>query len=321
MSPTTEQIEDIYRGFDPKGSARIDAASNGGSKFLYYTSASTARSIFTKGELWLCSTICMNDHQEVDANFGTLAKESATFLGQALHEVISSVHKGLGDDLLIRTLAEWRTQMFQHTYIACVSEKTSLEGNDGRLTMWRGYGANAPVAIVLRSEEVLKRGAFQGLKMRPVNYWSSNDFQQHLQDAVRHIGANTNLLRALPYEQSKSLLFTWLSDFITCTKHRGFGEENEWRVRLELIQGEFAPKIASSFEDVRGVLQQVVKAKLFEESDRAKMIQSMVEKIIVGPMPYQIPVAIAMRETLREVGAADIPVVTSTIPYRRHQSS
>ena len=89
-------------------------------------------------------------------------------------------YPGVGDEVLKQFDAWFPATRFA-TYVACISEHEDSEHAFGRLSMWRGFGQNAPAraAMVMKMPE---RGSAEGLSLilMPVAYFGydqvSNSF-------------------------------------------------------------------------------------------------------------------------------------------------
>ena len=106
----------------------------------------------------------------------------------------------------------------------------------------------------------------------------------------------------------------------TCSKHRGFGEEREWRV-IHVPKQHPSDVLEQSVEVIRGVPQTVYKIPLRnipEEGLVGVEIQEILHHIIIGPSSYPLPLHDAFVSVLEQAGVEDAAskVITSDIPLR-----
>lgn len=97
--------------------------------------------------VWMRKTSCMNDFMEIDYGLDLLR---AAYTEQ--NETIKATFDGMFSGFT-KTLEErfnsWIPHFQRDTYIACLSEHDESENDTGRLSMWRAYGGDTGVAIVL----------------------------------------------------------------------------------------------------------------------------------------------------------------------------
>jgi hypothetical protein len=103
-------------------------------------------------------------------------------------------------------------------------------------------------------------------------------------------------------------------------KHPGFSEEKEWRI-IYLPLTNPSPLIQRSTEMIGGIPQIIYKMPLEDNPDKDVVgagIPSLIERIIIGPSVYPVPMHMAFTDALAKAGIpnAATKVVASNIPIR-----
>ena len=103
-------------------------------------------------------------------------------------------------------------------------------------------------------------------------------------------------------------------------KHSGFEEEREWRV-VHLPDANPSELVKSGIEVIGGIPQIVYKVPLEENPDKDVVgagLSSLIDRIIIGPTTYSVPLILTFRKALRDAGVpdADRKVFQSEIPIR-----
>lgn len=140
-------------------------------KFVHYTSADSALKIIHSKELWLRNTTCMADYREVHHGFEILNKffkknENMKGFVDALNNCAPNVATNA-----ISLFDKWWSYIQSGTYIASFSEHgDNKEDLYGRLSMWRAFGSNARVAIVINIPRYSGEAQKLGCLFSPVAY-------------------------------------------------------------------------------------------------------------------------------------------------------
>lgn len=155
MSPELADERSLYEKiFFPVAHRRRIAAIENGLRFAYYTSASTASSIIANEEVWLRNARLMNDYSEVNYGQDCLFR---TWKDKIVSAELTILFEKIGPN--VKQMIE---QMFDNdqgvrvldTYMLCISEHDSAtlqEDRYGRLSMWRAYGGETNVALVMNN--------------------------------------------------------------------------------------------------------------------------------------------------------------------------
>ena len=123
-------------------------------RLAHYTSVSTLEKIVASREMWLSSALYMNDSQEL--LYGMDAGASEFRSNGNLADACGSPTNHAN---LIKSFDE-RLKRFDSghaldTYVLCLSKHRPADDEDGRLSMWRGYGDRGNgVALVFDSEKL-----------------------------------------------------------------------------------------------------------------------------------------------------------------------
>lgn len=291
----------------------------------HYCSIATLESILSGKQLWLSNPLFMNDLEEV--RFGV-----TTGMRIALSSVALS--KSLGDDPRVKIFSdalESRFGMFanEHAldlYVTCFSKHEEHESEDGRLSMWRAYGANGDgAALIFDVNPVSKPETdYNGLFLGRVQYGTTKQreewLEQRVNEAAMFIQENQTPTGQLPLVAAA--LFERIKLMAIFSKHCGFSEEKEWR-------------LVYMFEhDTNKVLEQFLSYHLTPRGIEPKLklpihgstplqmqeldITSLIHSILLGP---SLSNPLARSSIGRMLDVVKLPalrdkLVTSTIPLR-----
>jgi hypothetical protein len=169
---------------------------------------------------------------------------------------------------------------------------------------------------------VPKPGMAEGLHLflAPVRYFEYESLEQEMLEMISNIRNNTDFLKSLPRDRMKTMIFNTIIGTAVSIKHHGFSEEREWRI-IYLPLTNSSPLIQQSTEVVGGVPQIVYKIPLEENPDNDVVgagIPALVERVIIGPSMYPVPMLMAFIDALTKAGVADAAtkVAFSGIPIR-----
>lgn len=315
--------EDEYRRvLYPHADEKSAEVSRDKLRFAYYTNAATAYSILSRGEIWMRGTSTMNDYSEVDHGFDCLNVAYKSEAGREFCRAIDECHEGLSEQALAY-FNERLELIRRHTFIACVSEHPAQgEDQTGRLSMWRAYGGNTGVAIVINPESLFVQEPGIGVYASPVAYRTQSQVEAELRQVTENVRAVASRIRAEPRDAVKYILFNMFRFAVLCTKHPGFAEEREWRV-IACPRMEASPILKEEVEVIGGVPQLVQKLKLADRSDiglSTLALPKLLNRIIIGPCEHPWSVFQALYDALLKAGisnpgallsVSDIPLRTS----------
>ena len=310
---------EINRIFFPYMEQRTRDVLAAGGRFAYYTTADTATRLLRGRQVWMRSTTAMNDYMEVDHGFECLRAAYNNEPGKAFNSALDTCFPGLPDE--VRELFNgWLPQIRYDTYITCVSEHLPAEDRHGRLSMWRAYGGQTGVAIVLNGGVMFGASDALGAYSSPVAYKTPGEFASDFAAIADRIGAAAGYVRTVDRNTVKNFAFSMLRFAVLCTKHPGFHEEREWRVVATPAMHP-SPLVKSEVEVVRGIPQVVLKIDLQNHPDQGLVglaLPELLERIIIGPCEFPLVILRAFHQLLREAGIQDAEqkVIVSDIPLR-----
>jgi hypothetical protein len=288
----------------------------------HYTSIAVLEAILRNNEVWLSNPLFMNDMEEV--RFGINAGAN---LFVASTEIESACGSKQRFDLLKSAFNQfYNTFANEHvldTYVFCLSEHAKDDA-DGLLSMWRGYGGNGNgAAIVFDTAKVAAREE-SPLIIANVHYGTTearlNWLRLRITEFAEILG-KSNIPDDKLYLGSY-YFFQRLKLFAVFTKHRGFKEENEWRVvyMRDRDTAKIFDRMFNYWVGPRGV-EPKLKLKIEAIPDLADndlTLSKIVERVILGPSlssPLARGTILKMLDTL---GRSDLKdrIMSSTIPFR-----
>lgn len=308
--------------FNPEATRRRLAIHKNGERLVHYTSAENAMKIISTQRIWLRNTNCMSDYSEVLLGFRYLQQ----FFGdqgrrQRFVAALDACYPGLGSDSITH-IEQWIPEIQSNTYICSVAEHDPKEDIIGRLSMWRAFGqtATARAAIVMNVPDPwLAEGLH--VTLAPVEYITDyQEVEARLEQVIRDVQANVGFLQTFPRDRLLLMAAGVLASVAICSKHVGYREEREWR---GIYMPNYWPSevIERSTETVGGIPQIIYKVPLIEDPAHDVVgvgISTLVERIIIGPSNYPLPIGMAFMDALRGAGVADAEkrVFASNIPIR-----
>lgn len=316
---TREQADALAVAFFPEAFRRIKEMRRTGGKFVYYTSAPTAVDVLRNKEMWMRTTMAMNDYDEVEHGSRLMLSCLADH-GQDFVSALNACHNGLGA-AVIEQYRNWLPGMKRDTFITCVSEHLPSEDQHGRLSMWRAYADNTNgVALVLNGAALLSEAGAIACDVSPVEYYTPEQFTAHFLKVVQNIKDNRELLASVPDMDVFARAFHALRAGTLCTKHPGFHEEREWRIFTSPIMGG-TEGLKTDVKVVRGTPQLIMKIPLVDMPDKDfhdLAIPNLIDKLIIGPTELPDVMYRAFATLLEQHGITDHAgrIKVSGIPLR-----
>lgn len=317
----------LGRIFAPYSSMKRDSLLGEGKRLAHYTSAANAMNMIQNKQVWLRNAKLMNDFREIEHGFDMLVRffqnesDDAPDVGQIeLFKTMDAMRPGLLMQA-IHLFNSWAPTIREHTYVACLTEHTLRHDDTGRLSMWRGYGANDPaVAIVLNPTPFYLNTSGLGAYSSPVAYHSQDEFFEMLRSIRKAVESESDYIATVPDQALIGVIFNSLLLYAVCQKHEGFNEEQEWRV-IHVPQLHTPTLLKKGVETVRGTPQQVQKLHFENSPDLGVVgieIKDLVHHVIVGPAQFQGAVREAIIDKLEGAGVPDARsrVVLSSLPLR-----
>lgn len=309
----------LYSIFMPQYVERVSKFTENNQKLVHYTSAATALSILKNKEIWMRNTRCMNDFSEVRYGIELFTRFCQKPEKYDLLKKDWGKKAGVFEEAFfsaVEAFDEWSNS----TYICCFSEQEAEEDQLGRLSMWRGYGTDCGVAMVLRLNSFLPQNNDFQIYTTPVEYLTEKGFDDYLIEFGQRIEAEKSFIEALTDRVIEEWTANMIKAAVVSIKHPGFKEEREWRVIADLnsCQGLKLDTIA-----VNGIPQLVMKLPLTAEMENNRKgfsIPANLDHLIIGPTSHPAIIAKALAEELAKCGVTDLSkkITVSGIPYRAH---
>lgn len=315
--PSTKE-ERLNRIFFPHVIQKRHEVSTQKLRFAYYTTAETATSILRNREIWMRNTAVMNDYSEVEHGLECFKAAYESAPAHNFKKLLDNWFPDLADKVKC-DLDEWEQGIRQDSYLTCLSEHLDKENHHGRLSMWRAYGGETGVALILNNRAMLSASHALNVYSSPVAYLSVDEFQVKFAEILRNVEEESAFIKALGWEKVKATILKMFIFTVLCTKHPGFLEEREWRV----IATELSPptsNVTRAVEVVRGIPQMVRKFSLQRYPDHALdlAIPELLDRIIIGPCAFPQIVRGAFLKLLQDAGVSqpEKMVIVSGIPLR-----
>ena len=290
----------------------------------HYTSIRTLERIAQTGEIWFSNPLYMNDVDEL--RYGMNLGLHAVRTHAGLRESCPPDHYNALLDTFDHLYTTFDNDTAFDVYVFSCSEHDDDIGDDGLLSMWRGYGGDGNgVAIVFDMAQLL--AARTPLLVRQVQYLSYEASEAWM-DAKLQQFALTLRRRGGPVaamQQAAAALFERIKLFALFTKHRGFHEEREWRIvylREQDHEGRLTQQLHYAIGG-RGIEPRLrfTTAALGSLEARPRL-EEMVQRIILGPV-LATPLALRSVERMLELyqPAWAHRVARSSTPYRSHRAA
>jgi len=316
------QDDPIRHIFFPYADDRSRAVADSHRRFVYYTTAETAFRILKNREIWMRNTATMNDYLEVEHGFECLNAAYKSESGKLFRQAVDTHYPDLTNEV-VTDFNSWLPGLRGETYITCVSEHLDSEDQNGRLSMWRAYGGNAGIALVLKPAVMFLENDSLGISANPVAYFSQSDVELEFQRIAARVRENATEVLALGRERASMILLNMFRSAALCTKHPGFSEELEWRVVANPLMFR-SSVLTQSVEVIHGIPQIVQKINLTNRPEDGLLgleLSEILDRVIIGPCAYsdvvrkalyQLLVACNVAEPEHRLYMSDIPLRSTT---------
>ncbi len=287
----------------------------------HYTSIETLERMMATGEFWLAHPLYMNDVEELrfGINQGCEAFQRSDRVRDACR----------GEERYLALLKEFDRQYLRYandevldTYVMCFSEH-QVSDEDGRLSMWRGYGNNGSGAAIVFNTKFIEPVENSPMMLARVEYGTSAERLEWLNskiDAWATLFSQSEIAIADFYLPVHSL-FDRIKLFSLFSKHCGFKEEQEWRLvyMAERDRGSRLAHMLHYAVGKRGVEPRLkFKVGPVEGVAREMDLNDLVEQIILGPTGASQMAIACVQRMLTLVGREALceKVTASTTPFR-----
>jgi len=292
-------------------------------RFVHYTTASGAASIIEGRSVWLRNATTMNDYSEInfgiDRVVGCLGRKREGETSRAFWALMEQLGEGLPQQVA-ENYDGWLSDLRLNTFLFSLSEHCSSEDEIGRLSMWRAYGAETGIAIVINGESIHSYSDALETFTYPVFYADDSEAEAHFSTLVSRLSEEREFLSSISSSDLAAWIFTMLNAYSLCLKHPGFREEREWRVVHQPKQNASARVVKKKVE-IRGHPQIVYELPL-RDVPEANLLgldpNELINRVIIGPTKYPIALFDYCCEVLAEAGVVEPEkrVFVSHIPLR-----
>lgn len=322
MPLNEKQLEAFRSVFYPYASRTLERVKSQGGRFAYYTSAATAMMILRNSTMWMRNTLVMNDFSEVEHGLECVTKAYKSAAGTKLQQFLNAQFEGITEEIA-ETFNAWIPGFRRDTYVLCLSEHVAEDDRYGRLSMWRAYGGNAGVAIVINGDVLFRESDALAAYSMPVAYLDEVGLQEEFNAVADSIGKNASFLQALGRTGTKDAIFHMLRYASICTKHPAFREEQEWRV-VSSPALQSSSLVPVDVEVIGGIPQKVLKIKLEDHPDKGLTglePNQLIDRVLIGPCEHSAVIQQALLQTLNDAGIKDpgSKIFNTGIPLRDNQ--
>jgi hypothetical protein len=316
--------EEILVLFDELSTSVVDDAWAKGERPLlaHYTSIRALEKILRDDEIWFSNPLFMNDLEEMRFGFNV-----------GFDKVMSSpiVNQASGSDeraaeirrIFLHYYQQYDAEHAFNVYVFCAS-RHDPEDNDGRLSMWRAYGGNGAGASIVFNTASLGEVVDSPLIIAKVRYASPSERSEHIESILEQWG---KIVASHEIASDKLYLVTYrlfylIELFALTTKHRGFVEEEEWRI-IYMPDRDTKKLLTDRFDyDISGRgVEPKLKLKLTtlpEGLGTGLSLATLLDRIILGPSISTTLARKSIVRMLEKVHKAEFVnrVFSSSIPLR-----
>lgn len=296
-----------------------------GVKFAHYTSAQVAMDIIRANEdarcLWLRNAMLMNDFSEIEYGQSLLR---LTLANEPFRGTLIAACNDISPEVIeaFTMLDQEVYAIKRSTYLLSLALHSGNELHQGKLSMWRAYGGNANVCILLNPEAFMTPQTAYDVVIAPVDYDGPTTFVNELNRMVQAMRDNRDLLRQIDPALVRTNLKYAIDVMLLSTKHPGFREENEWRVIHREAFPEASNPPPNKIVCLNGIVQKVFYLPMKnvpEHSVAGADLNSLLHRVIIGPTPNPELVweGFVRLLAMNGVESAADKVISCNIPLRR----
>lgn len=287
----------------------------------HYTSMAVLEKILKTEEVWFSNPLFMNDLEEV--RFGFRRGREIFKQSETIRVACDTADRyNALKHYFYHYFNEFDQKQALDVYVFCLSQH-ERENEDGRLSMWRGYGGQGNGAALVFNTRFFGANPNSPLLIAKVRYGSG---AQRLADLNARVDQWCQILRQAMLPDDKLYLaafafFLLIKFFALVTKHIGFKEE--WRViympeydRLKLF--EESRDYVITARGVEPKLKFKIAPLPMAPAGQPWTFSDILEAIVLGPSvssPLAKMAVLRMLETMHKVEFQK-KVVSSSIPLR-----
>ncbi len=303
----------------PRSLKKWKDAANSNQRFVHYTSAEAAMKIISQREIWMRSTLVMNDYSEVRYGVERVAAFMTSEEARPCWEIFEKSKAGSADEFK-KSYDAWVHDLETNTYVTCLSEHDSTEDEIGRLSMWRNYAGGTGVAMVINGHVMMRFSDALNAYTHPVLYLTDDELLSEFSATLKNIVENADFVAAMTHEHRTSYLFGLLHSFAYSLKHPGFHEEREWRVvyRPNFEKSKYITSDVSSVGGVPQMIYRIPLRDLPEENFFGLNPDALLDRLIIGPTEHPLAMGDAFAELLRRADVQNprLKIRFSNMPVR-----
>jgi hypothetical protein len=335
----SKKLEDIFIPYKSEATKVFKKSSVG---FAHYTSADACHKILESKTLWMRNVAVLNDLKEFEIGRKVVLdylnpESSSTEALEKLFELIEELvglNKYNTYQSLKNNLMSWEGGVFVTSF---TEHLIGEEVENGRLSMWRGYGGEQSKAAIVFKDFTDWKFENASFFLAPVIYSNGSDLDERVEKLYKSVLENKDFLSQYikedPAEALKSIMGHFLVFFITYAltlKDLGFEEEREWRLihsknswatpvgvnySVEVIHGIPQVVTAIKFRNSKGVDPNIDGGLLDVEFD------DFISNVIVGPSNFQRVIADSFEHSFKKNFRFPEPsnlIFLSKTPLRTH---
>ena len=302
----------------------------------HYTTLEAFEKIILKESFLLSSPVMMNDRQEVMFGLSEGMKQLNEFKNDS--DLIEKLQiKNLIDEIISKYesfLENIYKNLLKHTFVLCFSEHDAAHYPNGKLSMWRGYGANGEGVAITFDTKFLSIKNDSSFLFCKVKYGSDKERKDQLKNDYLKLLLYYNENKC-KFDKNKSMnigenFFTFTFLFSLINKNVAFEEENEWRL-ICFQNSEFNQlyKNQKTYQIKNNSIHPKLEVKmqftdLLDEDTKTQeqKFKLIIRDILLGPS-HSSQIALEATKQMLTVLKKDHLIkklVASDIPYRPHSS-
>jgi hypothetical protein len=290
----------------------------------HYTSIQVLEKIMREDEIWFSNPLFMNDLEEM--RFGI---HQGIIQFDQLRSEITKAAGSVDRFKAIESSFMGYYRQFENThaldvYVFCLSEHR-LDDDDGILSMWRAYGGNGNgAALVFKTDFLTEPKEDSPLLIGKVHYASGEQRRAWLEAKIRtwcsilaQVGIPDDKLHIAAHS-----IFLAIKIYALTSKHRGFSEENEWRL-IYLPERDPSGFMKDGLHYIVGRLGVEPKLRfkikpLPLKSPEVWTFEDILDRIILGPSLSTVLARSSIVRMLEVIGKPTFgpKVISSGIPLR-----
>lgn len=227
--PTLEEFTSILgRYFELYSAIELRTGPENPLLLAHYTSVQVVEQILRNDEIWFANPLYMNDLQEMRAG---------VFLGMENFPEFANIAGG--SESRSRILIQSYNHFFERlanefaldTYVFCLCEHKAGD-TDGKLSMWREYGSKGNGAALVFNTQKINYQQHSPLTIAKVAYKTEEERRHIVTQSLKN-WAELTLKARDPDDRlylAAHAAFALVTSLALTIKHKGFEEEQEWRV-------------------------------------------------------------------------------------------